>query len=205
MPSPESPLRGKARQNAVLNAAMHLFSQHGARQVSIGAIAEAASASKETVYRHFGNRDGLLIAVLKRFCSLTLSQLPKKPVGGESFEEGLSRLGFWYLKMVTRPETLSFYRYIVGEVERSPSLGPAFTNAMTRPIVAEFASHMESVSDPSRSLELAEAFLGLLQGKLWNRALVEPDAYITKSDLEAQVRMAVELFAPSFLSDNGSS
>jgi AcrR family transcriptional regulator len=60
------PERADARRNRlkVLEAAERLFAEHGVRNVSLDAIAAAAGVGKGTVFRRFGDRAGLAVALL---------------------------------------------------------------------------------------------------------------------------------------------
>ena len=53
-----------ARQQDVLNAALRLLVEEG-DALTMTAVARRASCSKETLYRWFGDRDGLLTATVK--------------------------------------------------------------------------------------------------------------------------------------------
>jgi AcrR family transcriptional regulator len=60
------PERADARRNRlkVLEAAERLFAEHGVKNVSLDAIAAAAGVGKGTVFRRFGDRAGLAVALL---------------------------------------------------------------------------------------------------------------------------------------------
>ena len=187
-----SPLRGKARRDAILFAAMALMAERGAGRISMADVAAKASASKETVYRHFGDRTGLFIAVLARFAELQLASCPPAPKS-ESLEAGLKRLGRWYLDMALQRDVLSFYRYVAGTTEQTPGLGEAFTRNVTQPILEEIESFLALHTKRRDISMLAQVYLGMLQGKLWNRALVEPEHVIEQKDIATQVNAAAKL------------
>ncbi|WP_433161400.1 TetR/AcrR family transcriptional regulator [Kribbella sp. CA-247076] len=60
------PERADARRNRlrVLEAAERLFAEHGVKNVSLDAIAAEAGVGKGTVFRRFGDRAGLAVALL---------------------------------------------------------------------------------------------------------------------------------------------
>jgi AcrR family transcriptional regulator len=62
----EPPLRADAARNRdkVLAAAEQLFAQHGASCVSMDAVAAEAGVGKGTLFRAFGDRAGLVLALL---------------------------------------------------------------------------------------------------------------------------------------------
>jgi AcrR family transcriptional regulator len=58
--------RADARRNRlkILDAAERLFAQHGISNVSMDAVAKAAGVGKGTLFRRFGDRAGLAVALL---------------------------------------------------------------------------------------------------------------------------------------------
>ncbi|MEU0742094.1 helix-turn-helix domain-containing protein [Streptomyces sp. NPDC006134] len=81
----ESGLRADAARNRarLLEAAARLVAEHGAAGVTMEAVAAAASVGKGTVFRRFGDRTGLLMALLdhseKKFQAALLGGPP--PLG----------------------------------------------------------------------------------------------------------------------------
>ena len=73
----DNPRREKSRPRArILSVAAELFHRHGIRAVGVEAIAEAADASKMTLYRHFASKDELIAQYLRHFTELADSELP---------------------------------------------------------------------------------------------------------------------------------
>ena len=52
------------RQNAVLESALKLLVDGGEKAVTTAGVARAANCSKESLYKWFGVRDGLLSAMI---------------------------------------------------------------------------------------------------------------------------------------------
>ncbi len=113
-------------------AALRLFLQQGYLATSIDAIlAEAGISSKETLYRHYANKEALFVDVLLH---LTLSQpsffqkltaLPT-PQDLPQLGQALTQLSREILSMMSQPEYLPLVRMIIAEVPRFPQLGPLF-------------------------------------------------------------------------------
>jgi len=57
--------KSERTRDEILDTAWALISREGA-SVSIGKIAEAAGLTRQSVYVHFGSRDGLLVALVRR-------------------------------------------------------------------------------------------------------------------------------------------
>ena len=51
---------------AILDAAVVEFEQHGFRRVALDDVARRAKISRTTIYRRFGNKDDLIAAVVER-------------------------------------------------------------------------------------------------------------------------------------------
>src|SRR5436305_14861076 len=122
-----------------LRAAAHrLFLQHGYLATNIDAIlAEAGISSKETLYRHYANKEALFADVLSH---LTLSQpsfseklaiLPT-PHDLSSLRQILTLLAREILSMMSQPGYLPLVRMIIAEAARFPQLGTLFFSTVTQ-------------------------------------------------------------------------
>jgi AcrR family transcriptional regulator len=113
-------------------AALRLFLQQGYLATSIDAIlAEAGISSKETLYRHYANKEALFVDVLSH---LTLSQpgissklaaLPT-PHDLPQIRQALTQLSREILSLMSQPDYLPLVRMIIAEVPRFPQLGTLF-------------------------------------------------------------------------------
>jgi len=56
---------GSAKPNAIMTAALELFTQYGYRKTSINDIARLAQVAKRTVYLHFENKAAVFLAILE--------------------------------------------------------------------------------------------------------------------------------------------
>lgn len=171
--------RGDARREAILAAAEKVFTSEGFG-VSISRIAQAAATSKETLYRFFGNKDGLIAAVMARGLAERMERLEVST--DAPAERVVTELARGYQELAFEPEFLRAYRFLLGAVDRNPELGRAFNRLVTDVVVARvefvFAELMNRGDLPERPTgPTANAFLGMLQGKTLNKALAgEHDA-----------------------------
>ncbi|MEU6577971.1 TetR/AcrR family transcriptional regulator [Streptomyces sp. NPDC046805] len=97
-------LRADAARNRarLLEAAARLVKEHGAAHLTMEAVAAAASVGKGTVFRRFGDRTGLLMALLdhseRKFQAAFMSGPPPLGPGADPVE----RLGAFGLALVRR-------------------------------------------------------------------------------------------------------
>jgi TetR/AcrR family transcriptional repressor of mexJK operon len=122
-----------------LRAAAHrLFLRQGYLATSIDAIlAEAGISSKETLYRHYANKEALFADVLSH---LTLAQpgfserlaTLSSPHDLISFRLTLTQLAREILAMITQPGYLPLVRMIIAESPRFPQLGSLFFSTVAQ-------------------------------------------------------------------------
>lgn len=122
-----------------LRAAAHrLFLRQGYLATSIDAIlAEAGVSSKETLYRHYANKEALFADVLSH---LTMEQpgfsdrliaLPT-PHDLQSLQQALTSLAREILAMMNQPGYLPLVRMVIAETPRFPQLGSLFFSTVTQ-------------------------------------------------------------------------
>jgi AcrR family transcriptional regulator len=122
-----------------LRAAAHrLFLRQGYLATSVDAIlAEAGISSKETLYRHYANKEALFVDVLSH---LTMEQpgfaekvaaLPP-PQDLASLRQALTQLSHEIVSMMTQPGYLPLVRMVLAEEPRFPQLGYLFFATVTQ-------------------------------------------------------------------------
>lgn len=122
-----------------LRAAAHrLFLQQGYTATSIDAIlAEADVSSKETLYRHYVNKEALFVDVLSHLTmeqpgfSDKLAALPT-PHDLPSLRQALTQLTREIASMICQPGYLPLLRMILTEAPRFPQLGSLFISTVTQ-------------------------------------------------------------------------
>ena len=122
-----------------LRAAAHrLFLQQGYLASSIDAIlAEAGISSKETLYRHYANKEALFVDVLSHLTmeqpgfSEKLAALPT-PQDLPSLRQALTLISREILSMMSQPGYLPLVRMIIAEAPRFPQLGTLFFSTVTQ-------------------------------------------------------------------------
>ena len=126
-----------------LRAAAHRhFLQQGYLATSIDAIlAEAGISSKETLYRHYANKEALFVDVLSHLTmeqpgfSEKLAALPM-PHDLSQLGQALTHLSRGILSMMSQPGYLPLVRMIIAEAPRFPRLGTLFFSTVTKPGLA---------------------------------------------------------------------
>jgi len=142
-----------AKHQRILDAARRAFCEHGFDQASMEEIAEIAAVSKPTLYQYFGDKDGLLTAVLEE--GLGPQSLPALHHTG-TLVDRLWHFSWTFAELILRPEALALARLVIGEAARHPAGATQFHNAgpgRAQATIVSFMSHCHdldhlSLSDP---------------------------------------------------------
>lgn len=101
------------RQKAVLDAALRLLVEEG-DQLTMTAVARRASCSKETLYKWFGDRDGLLTATVQWQASkVRVVPVDRKGLDLASLTASLERFASDWLKVISSDTSIALNRVAV--------------------------------------------------------------------------------------------
>jgi TetR/AcrR family transcriptional regulator, mexJK operon transcriptional repressor len=197
--SPETQRRGRPRdgrkQDAILDAAQHLFYAHGVEGVAIETIAAEAGVSKMTIYNNIGDKIAVFEAVVMRETAVMKSALDQIDAGGATLQERLVSFGQALMQFLNRPELIAGGIMIAQEAAKHPDLANRFFNAgpgrvrnMLATVIADAQSQGQlAADDPQRA---AEDLVALWRG--FEPAL--PHAVTNPGDLIWRVDRGVRLF-----------
>lgn len=117
--------RRESRRRAILDAAEHLFTQHGVAKVTLGAIVARSGGSLSTVYDMFGNKDGLLRAVLERHRREHFADWLDGISADDRPSTALRIIAERYYSYVTSPGAIAMARIVIGHSIDDRDAGPA--------------------------------------------------------------------------------
>ena len=118
--------RGEKRRREIAIVAERVFFENGFSETTMQTIAASAGASKETLYRHFGSKEGLFAEIVETRAKGFLESLNEKFEQPGSVEHVLHNLGLKLLEAMVEPTAISLCRTVVSEASRSPELGHLF-------------------------------------------------------------------------------
>jgi AcrR family transcriptional regulator len=103
------------RQQEVLDAALALLKERG-EAPTMNAVAERASCSKETLYKWFGGREGLLTATVQRQASQVQTlPVPAEGLDAETLRASLVLFARNWLRTITGETSVALNRLAIGE------------------------------------------------------------------------------------------
>jgi TetR/AcrR family transcriptional repressor of mexJK operon len=186
------------RRKLILAAAQKVFLERGYANASIDAVVELAGGSKATVYQQFGNKEGLLGALVTEGAEELAHLVQDLPLDG-ALEESLRAFGRGYLGLIMRPERLALFRLTIGESGRVPEIGDVFYRTGPQTVakyMTEFfrgvaAARLIETKDPERT---AHQFIHSLRGDLYLQNLLNPTRRPTESELNRHIDFVVDTF-----------
>lgn len=155
---------GGEKREQILQGAMQVFLHHGYAGTSMDRAATAAGVSKQTIYSHFKDKDGLFTALIERVTIDRLQQeLGRTELQGEP-AVWLRQLAEAFLQKLSDQEYLNLLRLIVAESARFPELAKLYYRTVIQRgrsiLCTYFSAHPElQVSDPEAT---AHVFMGAL-------------------------------------------
>ena len=106
-----------ARQQAVLDAVLALMVEKGG-ELTMTAVARRASCSKETLYKWFGDRDGLLTATVRWQASKVRAGVyDRQTLDVATLRETLIAFARNWLSVISSPTSIALNRVAIGQAE----------------------------------------------------------------------------------------
>ena len=142
--------RSARKRGAILEAAATLFLRNGYRGTSMDEIAALATVSKQTVYKHFADKESLFSEIVtgtvKEVSDPVHDEVRKLEDSGD-LEAALSGLARDLLRMVMQPRILQLRRLVIGEAGRFPDLGRNFYEQGPGRTIAALATVFEQLAE----------------------------------------------------------
>lgn len=193
----------QAKRNAIVTAAVRLFLASGFGAVSMDQIAAEAGVSKQTVYSHFGTKDGLFEEIVKERCAnVTDGDAWLGRVQGEP-EAVLTDVAMRFLKLVMGDDNITLFRTLIAESSRFPELAEAFYRSGPRRATGLLAGYLEQccadgklkIDDPRVA---AEMFFAMLRGDIYMRRLLALRETPSEAELEQKAKNVAKVFVSAY-------
>jgi len=192
--------RTDRKREEILAAAARVFQEEGYEVASMDRIAEAAGASKRTVYNHFGSKEALFDAVVEEQLATMLAQ---KRIAFEVGRPLTAQLAdFARAKSLSGADegALALYRVILGVFVRDPARArdvmeraSAGEDALARWLAEAHTAGALAVEAPRAAADL---FWGMASGMLFWPQLLE--APLSEAERSRRIAELVETFLCRF-------
>ena len=201
MSEKETTSAGKRR--AILEAATAAFLRNGYRGTSMDEIAAAARVSKQTVYKHFSDKERLfaeIVTATVHEAGDTVEDGVRNLQASGDVEADLRELARRQLHFVMQPRIMQLRRLVIGEANRFPELGRTFYEQGPRRTIAALATAFSRLVERGQlHLEdprlAATQFNWLIMSEPLNQSMLLGDDHMPDpAELDAWADAAVRLF-----------
>lgn len=189
------------RQREVLENALDLLVAGGEKALTTANIARASNCSKESLYKWFGDRDGLLAAMMAFQGSKVGAGVGEVALEtSEAFKAFLNRFAFQLLTVLSGDTSLALNRLAIGQASNDTSeLGPLLIKNGRGAIQTKAIGFLKTARDMNY-LEFADPedtyhmLYGLIVRDSHVRLLLGEKASTNELNFNAQAKLAIDQF-----------
>ena len=182
----------------IRDAAQQLFFKHGFDETSLEMIINETGGSRRSIYNEFGNKQGLLLAVVNRQVSKqaeTLTIINRSL----SAKDALNDVCYKFVQGMLSPTIMSLFRLVIQQVVKFPELGEVINQKGRLTGILPLADYLawlveQKILDIEDCHFAAQMLIEMAKGPLHTRALLMPDIAVTEAEILAQVGSAVDIF-----------
>ena len=199
--------RSARKRQTILSAGRDLFLSNGYQGTSVDQIAASAEVSKQTVYKHFGDKHELLLAIVNNALEGTVTPFLARIralANTADLAADLTALAADYLRAVLQEPVVQLRRLVVGEANRVPELAQLYYDQAPARTLAAFAECFSVLHDRGllrvpEPVDAAEHFAFLVVGRCIDQALFcgGPDV-LASIDVGGHVRAGVRVFLAAY-------
>jgi TetR/AcrR family transcriptional regulator, mexJK operon transcriptional repressor len=204
--------RSERRRQAIIRAATEVFLRHGYLGTTTDEVAARASVSKQTLYKHFADKQHLFAEIildttvqLVDGLSSAVASTLQDAQDARDVRKALRDLADGFLRGLLQPDVVRLRRLVIAEADRFPDVGRAWFDRgfdQTLVILGEAMQRLadrgllHNLSDPTLA---AYQFAGLVMYQPMNQVMFAgTDAHTPADKLNRIADSAVEMFLATY-------
>jgi AcrR family transcriptional regulator len=193
---------GQKRRSAMIEAAYRLFTEKGYASVSVDDIIQVSKGSKSSLYKYFGNKEGILKAVVESLAEDMLREIRFEPPSGRTPREALSRIGMVLVDLALSEKAINQYRHAVSHARAFPDVAKLWYESGPKSTFAGIADYLKKeaaagrlrIPNPDRATLLFAGMI-IFHDNMRLSVGLPPSK---RSELKKVVSEAVEIFLAAY-------
>ena len=190
--------RAAARREALIRAAAAAFLQQGYDRTSMADITARAGGSKTFAYAQFGDKAGLLRAVVAELCAEMLAPLDERDEQDQPAApaEALRAVAREFMGVLWGEDVQALSRLVFAEGHRHPEVADLFFRHGYDAGFERLAAYVGAIAarpiPGAERLGLAMMFLTMVKGDAFDRRLSGASRQRSPEEIDAQIGWSVE-------------
>lgn len=200
VPAPPPETEFSPRQREVLDVVLSLIME-GRNTLTMAAVARRASCSKETLYKWFGDRDGLLTATVRWQASrVRAGNWDRQHLDADALAESLEAFAANWLSVISSQTSVALNRVAIGEAASGKSDLGRIVLSNGRFAIGERLKPLLEAARENGLIAFADTeaafrtFFGLVGRDVQIRLLLGDGLRLSPSDIRRDAREAVRQF-----------
>lgn len=191
--------KGLQRRDKILDAAEESFIQNGFEATSLQEIMSKAGGSLATLYKMFGNKEGLFRAIIERATGNVSATLAPPGKLDEDPQKVLTEMGIAFINMLTSPYVGAIHRLLISESARYPQLREIFMKTAPERNLRRVADYLQKLNDSGYlAVEdcsiAAQQLVSMFKGTMHMRCVLGEEVILSEEEKLRFVTSAVKLF-----------
>lgn len=191
----------------ILKASAKLFLANGYDDTRLDEIVQIARVSKTSIYKLFGGKRELFIAMIEYFCDRVVHSVyreddPQAATIGD-VKATLTQWGHDYLKSLLHEDRVAAFRLTLSVSPRIDEASKLYYEAGPQQLKKLIANYLHQISNANllkiHDPEIAAAeYMSLVRSDIHLKALFYPDFSVEEETIEKTVASAVKLFLRAY-------
>jgi AcrR family transcriptional regulator len=173
-----------AKREQILQGALRVFLRSGFAGTSMDRVAAEAGVSKQTIYSHFQDKEGLFNALIQRVTIDRFSDLSVPEQLDRDPETLLRQLAITYFtKIADDPDYVPLLRIVISESERFPELAKLYVRTVVKQARAWLIQYLDhhgelQLADPEA---VAHIFIGSMVSLVIVQEVLQGEEFVSLS------------------------
>ncbi len=191
------------RGELILAAAKDLFLQHGYDKTSLEMIISVAGGSRRSIYDEFGNKQGLLMAVIRQQVSMQTATIASINMTELVPRDALKEMCFRFVKGLISETLVSLFRLVIQVIPKLPEIGMLIyekgplkgLKPLTDYLMQLDQAGILAIDDPCFATRM---LMEMIKGRIHFQVLLLPNQKISDEEIRQHINKAVDLFFKAY-------
>jgi len=186
----------------ILDAAQKLFLEHGYDKTSLEMIINESGGSRRNIYSEFGNKEGLLVAVMREQAKVQVGTLLDINYDLPP-QQALSEVCEKFLRGMLSETLVGLFRLVSNIVPKIPEVGEMIYHygplTGCKP-VGDYLEYLQTkgILEVDDNEFASKLLIEMIKGRLHIRAILVPKETISDSEITEHVEKTVALFLKAY-------